>query len=240
MLSTENWTRKLTMNWRPSVFARYSCCDLCGIIGDFTSCICNACLEDLPLIHHACHHCGLPVPQHAQLCGQCVISPPISECTITAFHYRYPLDALIKKLKYREIIRLAAPLSDALAQKIVERNCLLPELLVPVPMHRYRLFRRGYNQATIISRLIGKRLGIRTDASLVERQRNTAPMFSLSATQRRQNISGVFKLRGSCPWTSVAIIDDVITSGSTVNELAHTLRRAGVLRIQLWALARAD
>jgi ComF family protein len=213
---------------------------LCGIAGDFASCLCNACRADLPFLHHACDRCGLPVTEGNWLCGRCVKSPPIAECTITAFHYRYPLDALIKHFKYKDVIRIATPLSDVLVQKIKARNFLAPEMLIPVPLHRYRLFRRGYNQAVVISRLLGSRLGIRTDATLVKRQRNTAPMFSLGASGRRQNIAGAFVVQRPCPWNSVAIVDDVITSGSTVNELARALRIAGIRHIQLWALARAD
>lgn len=228
------------MKWTPSFLSRLSCCELCGDTGEYSSCLCQGCLDDLPYLIDACHRCGIPVPRDVTVCGHCTGALPAADCTITAFHYRYPVDALIKQFKYREKIRLAAPLVDVLANKILAHKQVLPDVLIPVPLHYYRLFRRGYNQAAVLSTQLGAQLGIKTDFSLVVRKRNTAPMFRLNAMQRRLNISGVFELRRACTNLNVAIVDDVITSGSTVAELARTLRRGGARQIQLWALARAD
>lgn len=228
------------MKWIPSFFSGLSCCELCGDSGQYPSCLCQACLEDLPYLIDACYRCGIPVARGVTVCGQCPGASPVADCTITAFHYRYPLDALIKQFKYKEKIRLAVPLVDMLAKKILAHTQIMPDVLIPVPLHYYRLYRRGYNQAAILSAQLGARLGIKTDPGMVFRKRITAPMFRLNAVQRRQNISGVFELKRSCTNLNVAIVDDVITSGSTVTELARTLRRGGARQIQLWALARAD
>lgn len=228
------------MGWLESLIFRSARCDLCGITGVLRNCLCADCLNDLPQGGPRCLRCGRPVPRTVTECGKCLVTPLLADRTVTAFHYTYPIDALIKQFKYHQKIRLAAPLARVLAEEILSHRQPLPEVMIPVPLHNRRLYGRGYNQAIVIADALAACLGIAVDWRLVSRIRNTAPMFSLGARQRRRNISGVFSLQRPCAYRSVAIVDDVITSGSTVNELARTLRLAGVVRIEFWALARAE
>jgi len=147
------------------------------------------------------------------------------------------MDRLIQKIKYRDCIRLVSPLSNKLAACLAQHD--LPEALIPVPLHPYRLYGRGFNQSLEICRILNGCLGIKVFADLVVRTRNTKPMFELGAKQRSRNIRDAFRLTGLLGCRRVAIVDDVITSGSTANELARLLKRAGASRIEYWALARS-
>ncbi len=111
---------------------------------------------------------------------------------------------------------------------------------MPVPLHPHRLYTRGFNQSRQICSVLSWSLPLCTDTDLVIRTRNTLPMFNLEAEQRRENIEGAFQLVQHCRYKSIAIVDDIITSCSTMNELARLFHKAGVEQIQYWALARAD
>lgn len=228
------------MNWPELPVICPSRCEVCGKTGLLHECICAECLADLPALGAACSRCGIPTPEPVPVCGRCMVSPASADRTVTAFQYRYPLNALIKQLKYKQKIRLVTPLARRLANRVLSNTGLLPEVMVPVPLHYRRQYRRGYNQAIVICQALTEILGVPADPHLISRRRHTLPMFSLTASQRKRNIAGVFSLRGDCTYRSVAIVDDVITSGATVNELASVLRQAGVSRIEFWALARAD
>jgi ComF family protein len=215
-------------------------CDLCGATGIHAECLCAECLNDLLLINSSCLRCGRPLLQDAPACGKCLDEPGLAYRSIAAFHYQYPVDALIKRLKYRQCIRLATPLSRILSQRLTQVATPLPEVMIPVPLHRLRLYQRGFNQSMEICRVLERRLHIPVDTTSVIRAKATRPMFDLSASERRDNIAGAFKITRPLAYQSVAIVDDVITSGSTVNELACRLRDAGVAKIELWALARTE
>lgn len=215
-------------------------CELCGRRGRLQDCICPDCLADLPHTGSACERCGAQTPDEASLCGKCLQRPPLADRTVTAFHYAYPLDRLVRQFKYRQSLRLAKPLTGSLADCILERGGPAVDVLIPVPLHYRRQIGRGYNQATVICRLLEKRLNVPVDTQLVRRTRATRPMYALSVEQRRHNIGGAFMLTTSCPYRSIAIVDDVITSGATLNEIAGLLRRAGAEYIEFWALARAE
>lgn len=159
---------------------------------------------------------------------------------IAAFNYRYPLDGLIKQIKYKQRIRLVSPLVKILSDRIQAVSFTLPEVMVPVPLHPHRLYTRGFNQSRQICSVLSWSLPLCTDTDLVIRTRNTLPMFNLEAEQRRENIEGAFQLVQHCRYKSIAIVDDIITSCSTMNELARLFHKAGVEQIQYWALARAD
>jgi ComF family protein len=116
----------------------------------------------------------------------------------------------------------------------------MPELMIPVPLHFLRLYSRGFNQALEICRVLTKELNIPYDSTLVVRDTNTAPMAALARERRRENIRGAFRLARPLPSRSVAIVDDVITSGATSDGLAVLLREAGARHIQVWSLTRAE
>ena len=114
----------------------------------------------------------------------------------------------------------------------------MPELIIPVPLHKSRLKERGFNQALELARPLGQRFGIPVDIQAIRRTRATAPQSGLDKKERRRNIRGAFELKGKPLARHIAIIDDVVTTGNTVNELARILRRGGATRVEVWAIAR--
>jgi ComF family protein len=216
-----------------------SCCELCGTANTGPYCLCKDCITDLTRIIHDCSICGRALPEPG-VCGACLNNPLPLDRTVAVFQYRYPLTSLIKKYKYNQCLNLARPFARALSEKLAGLDAPLPELMIPVPLHYLRLYSRGFNQALEICRILNQDLKIPFDYNLVSRARNTAPMFALSAPQRRKNMVGAYKLQRPLLYRSLAIVDDVITTGTTGSELARLLRGAGARHVELWALARAE
>ncbi len=128
-------------------------------------------------------------------------------------------------------------MADFLQQRLKDEE--LPELIIPVPLHRARLRRRGFNQALEIARPVARRLDLKLESRAIRRVRSTSAQMDLPARKRRANIRGAFAVRAGLAATHVALIDDVVTTGATVNELSRVLRRAGVERVEVWVCARA-
>ncbi len=216
-------------------------CELCGKRDVLNECICQECLIDLPLMDLSCVSCGRELLHRDERCGKCLASPFLAQRVLTAFKYQYPLDVLVKLFKYKQQTRLIYPLARILAHRIrAASNAELPVVLIPVPLHHKRLYQRGFNQSQQICSALSGILGVGVDNGLVSRTRNTLPMVELEIDQRRTNIAGAFRWKKACDYKSVAIVDDVITSGSTMNEVAMLFRNAGVKHIEFWALARAE
>lgn len=153
-------------------------------------------------------------------------------------HYAPPVDYLLQQMKFHQKLDLVPLLAGFIVDEVTQREGDMPELIVPVPMHRVRLRQRGYNQALELARELSKRLGIPLDWRSCRRQRHTVAQTSLQGKERRKNLRGAFALQGKLP-SHVAIVDDVVTTGATVQEFALTLRRAGVETVEVWACARA-
>lgn len=204
--------------------------------------ICSACLRDLPRFSsNSCHQCGRPLSSPgpaAVSCGQCQRRPPGYDRVIAGFAYAEPVSQLVGQLKFQGRIQLARLLGELLAER-VGRADSSAEAIVPVPLHPQRLRERGFNQALEIARPLSRahKLPILRDA--IYRNRHTQPQSAQAAERRRHNVRGAFSLKRVPPYRSVAIADDVMTSGHTVNEIAQLLRRAGVERIEVWCVARA-
>jgi len=153
--------------------------------------------------------------------------------------YAYPVNHLIQRLKFAQQLEIARTLAGLLAEAIDERG--RPECLVPVPMHRARLRARGFNQATEIARRLGAHTGIPVEHDICVRVAPTVPQSTLPARARRRNVRGVFEVRRlPLGVHHVAIVDDVVTTGATVREMAGVLRKAGVGKVEVWACARTD
>ncbi len=215
-------------------------CLLCGAPGIQDLDLCAGCRADLPGNHNACMCCGLAlaVSSHC-ICGQCQQKTPAYERTMAPFLYQTPLDYLLPMLKFKGKLVYARLLGQLMADYLQQQCDCLPERLIPVPLHPSRLRERGFNQALELARPIAKRLKIGIDHKCCLRIRRTAPQTELDARQRRVNVRRAFRLTRTLPVRHVAIVDDVMTTGTTVNELARTLRRAGVRRVDVWACARA-
>ena len=223
-----------------ALFKIKSACVLCGDCTDQSTSLCIPCRKDLPVIHYACSICGLPLPVESDqsLCGQCLQLKPAVDYTHSLFYYESPIDHLIAKMKHGGDLSCAAILSDLLLES-VQSVSHMPEILIPVPLHNRRLVERGFNQSLEISRRVSKRLQVPIDTQCVRRVKSTQAQQTLNLTQRKQNIKGCFEVLNTNNYKHVVLIDDVITTGSTVNELARTLKKSGVEKVGVWSIARA-
>lgn len=216
-------------------------CVLCGAPGAMGRDLCAGCDRDLPRNLQACPRCALPLdgpaPQ-AVPCGRCQKrAPPFDRC-LTAFRYDGAVPSLEVGLKFRGRLNLARLLGQCLAERIRESGVALPEVLVPVPLHPGRLRKRGYNQALEVARWVGRELDLPVDSHCCVRTAATLPQTGLDERARRRNLRGAFDMAAGLPARHLAILDDVVTTGSTVSEMSRVLRRAGAERIQVWAVAR--
>lgn len=216
-------------------------CILCGDNCHNPLCLCTACQNELPYIDHACKSCGLPIEttEHANNCGACLTSPPpISQC-ISLLHYESPVDYLIKHMKYHNQLSIADLLGKLLAKKIKNLDLPRPQQIIPIPLHIDRLQQRGYNQAIEIGRQLSRELNIPLNLTDCSRTRSTAPQFDIPASERGDNIKNAFEISGNINAEHVTLIDDVMTTGSTVREVAKALLNAGVKQVDVWTCARA-
>jgi ComF family protein len=174
------------------------------------------------------------------ICDHCLLRRPAFDGAFVPYRYEFPLVELIHRLKYGGQVAIARILGMLLARRLAERELPAVDAIVPVPLHPSREARRGYNQAREIAVFAGELLGLPIESNLVHRIRNTEEQAALPAIVRRVNVSGAFEIRARKPLPpSVAIVDDVLTTGATVDALARVLRRAGCRHIEVWAVARA-
>lgn len=201
--------------------------------------LCDGCRQDLPLAANGCWRCGRPLPAAAGhgVCGTCQRQPPPFDQTLVLAHYAPPVDRLIQRLKFSGQLNVARLLGALLAERAAMR-AQLPEALVPVPLHSRRLRQRGYNQALEIARVVGEKLDMPVLERSCQRSRATPPQSDLPARARSANVRGAFTAGDLRGIRSLAIVDDVMTTGSTVAELAHGLRRQGARHIEVWVCAR--
>ena len=199
--------------------------------------LCRACLDLLPEQGPTCDRCASPLPA-GQQCGACVTrSPPFSRARVP-FLYAYPLDALIKAAKFSNRLDYLNHLGRIMADRLRDA-APPPECLVPVPLHWRRLIARGYNQALELARPLARELGVPLCADVCRRSRYTEPQTGLSARDRARNVRSAFRVARALPYRHIALVDDVLTTGSTARELARVLWSAGATTIEVWALARA-
>lgn len=218
-------------------------CVLCASATHTTEAICAPCLADLPWTSaHRCQQCGLP--SHHHVCGACLSDPPHFDFTQAVFQYGYPVDALLHAYKYQHALHLSLSLGNLMVTRIMNTltmNTLQSrnvEVLIAMPLHPARLKQRGFNQSLELAKVIAKHTGIRLDEQHCQRIKNTPPQASLKLKDRVRNIKGAFQYSGQLHGQHVAIIDDVMTSGASVNELAKTLKHAGAATVSCWLVAR--
>lgn len=198
---------------------------------------CNDCERDFILETSRCPVCARNSALN-ETCGVCLKQRPVFVSTDVLFKYQYPASHLIKAFKFYMRPELARCFAERLAYKRI-KNSTLPELMLPVPLHRKRQRQRGYNQALEFAVQISKHIGVEVDFSLCRRIKNTDPQSTLPMKIRRKNVEGAFCLNNKKIPEHIAIVDDVITTGSTVNEIAGLLKKAGCKHIEIWAIARA-
>lgn len=211
-------------------------CILCGADDPGGLSLCPDCRADLPWLARGCPHCALPLATPDQPCGACQTRPPPFDATVALFHYAPPVDALIQQFKFGQGLHLARLFAGLLADRLADAP--RPDCILPVPLHPLRQRERGFNQALEIAHPLARRLGCRVDAASCVRTRATPPQAQLSAAQRRRNLRGAFAMARPLPGRHIALLDDVMTTGSTLATLASLLRRAGAERVDVWVCAR--
>ena len=194
--------------------------------------LCEACRRELPqLADELCPRCALPTPRGA-LCGRCLAEPPAYDATTAVLAYDFPADALVHALKFRGELALAAYLGRLLLQAASAQQ---PDVVIAVPLSSERLRERGYNQAVEIARHVMPR---RLELGICVRERDSTPQIELPWDERQRNVRGVFNCNTNLGGASVAVVDDVMTTGATLDEVARTLKRAGAGRVVNWVVAR--
>ncbi len=216
-------------------------CLLCGDHGNNQMDLCQSCYISLPFYQGGCSLCAAPMPAttaETKVCGECQIKPPDFSMTHASFAYQEPVRYLIHGLKFKSHFanaRLLATLMKKQLQSFGDK----PDLLIPVPLHPQRYLQRGFNQSVEITKHLSKALHIPYSLNSCRRIRHSKPQAELSAKQRRRNLHRTFSVQIPKNIESIAIIDDVMTTGSTVRSIAKTFKQHGIAKIQIWVCARA-
>lgn len=222
-----------------------SCCSLCRqeraqVAGTF----CPECLDAIrPVDSPRCPRCSLPYPGETDrdhLCEHCLREPPAYTRVLAAAHYEGVLREAVHRFKYRGAIGLDRPLTFLLFDRF--EQCLAdfsPDLVVPVPLHVDRLRRRTYNQALLLARRLGRMLELPVGARALSRSRATHAQQKLSGRGRRANLRGAFAGSGEVAGRRVLLVDDVMTTGATVEACSRELRRCGAGEVLVAVLARS-
>lgn len=211
-------------------------CYLCR--GDSRGLLCEPCIGDLPfLARPRCPQCALPTAG-GKPCGRCVSDPPAYDATSAVFAYAFPADVLVQGLKFRGELALAPLLAEKLLSELRRTPVEPVDMIVPVPLHEARLMQRGYNQSIEIARGLAKPLGLPVLPDLCVRVRDTAAQLGLPWKERRENVRNAFSCRRAVEGKRVAVVDDVMTTGATLGEVAATLKKFGAVRVVNWVVAR--
>ncbi|WP_136680178.1 ComF family protein [Neptunomonas sp. XY-337] len=201
--------------------------------------VCSHCQQELPWSGSSCYRCaiGLDITVPRSLCQDCRALPPHFDHCHAAFEYRFPVNQLLKRAKHLAGANVLRTLARCLASSLLEQPQNWPDALVPVPLHQARQLKRGFNQAELIAKQLSTQLGIPLLADRLVRQTPTFSQAKLSARARRANLHSSFSLQHALP-RHVALIDDVMTTGSTANTISEYLKSTGVERVDVWVIAR--
>ncbi|HPX88257.1 MAG TPA: ComF family protein [Methylophilaceae bacterium] len=209
-------------------------CLLCAANASTGKQLCQACFEALPW-HTAqhCLQCGL-LSNHP-ICGHCLKEPPDFDATHAALRYEFPLDALMQQYKYGSALQTAHLFAQLISTHHTMQHV---DVIIPMPLHPQRLKERGFNQSLEIAKLLAKQFHVPLDFTSCTRTKYTPPQASLPLKERTKNIKGVFACSVNLAGKRIAIVDDVMTTGASLNELAKTLKKAGAAHVECWIVAR--
>lgn len=200
--------------------------------------LCAACDEDLPRLGDGrCPRCALASPGGA-LCGRCLAHTPAFDATVAALGYRFPADVLVQALKFRGELSLAPLLGGLLGARVARAERV--DLVLPVPLSNARLRERGFNQSLEIARIATASVRATLAPRACERLRDTPAQTGLPWAARARNVRGAFTCTMDLAGLSVAVVDDVMTTGATLEELARILKQSGAARVVNWVVARTD
>ena len=212
-------------------------CMWCGS-AEATEGACEGCKTELPWNRVACPGCAQPMPV-AALCSKCLKRAPAFDSAWTAFVHVAPIRRGVLQLKYGARFEQARVLGSLMGRAIAAQANPLPDLLVPVPLTRRKLFGRGYNQAQEVARAVSRVIGVSLDPRAAVLVRSPGDQIGQTAAQRRRNLRGAFRFERDLNGLRVALVDDVMTTGATLDALARAARKAGAAGVEAWALARA-
>lgn len=196
--------------------------------------LCPACEAAIPWIGEACRVCALPLAQGG-ICGACAVHPPAFDAALACFEYRFPLDRLVQRFKFAGDLASGRWLAACMARRMRGAHA---DLVVVPPLARSRLRERGFNQALELARPVARALGIPCAAAALARVRETQPQPGLHRDERARNLRDAFRCDARVEGLHAALVDDVLTTGATAQEIARVLKAAGAARVSVWALAR--
>ncbi len=202
--------------------------------------LCGDCWQELPWNRPACRRCAEPLNSPLQpLCRRCARRAPPQTLCVAAWRYQQPVSAWIQACKFARQLGYLPAFADALAEALCTHGAPRPDLLLPVPLHPERLRQRGFNQSELLAQRLARQTGLPLARRAARRLRPTPPQSrQASRAERRRNLRGAFAVDIRLHGLHCALIDDVITTGATVESLAQACRRAGAARVDVWALAR--
>ncbi|BCM25802.1 hypothetical protein ZMTM_20610 [Methyloradius palustris] len=152
------------------------------------------------------------------------------------FRYEFPVDAMLQRYKYQHLLNMAQTFAQMIITDLPNAN--LPDLIIPMPLHPLRLKERGFNQSLEIARIVGKSLNIKVDTQACSRIKSSPPQASLPLKERVKNMQGAFTFNTQLDGLNIALIDDVMTTGASLNSLAKTVKKAGAINVECWVVAR--
>jgi len=212
-------------------------CGLCNAATGSHLPLCQSCLSELPLLGTACNTCALPVAS-AGSCGKCQQHRPVCEQTEALFLYQEPLSQLVQQFKFRRKLEYGCLFSCLMAKKLLSLP-EKPDVIIPVPLHSSRLRSRGFNQSWEIARQLSRITGIKASHKFCRRIKKTPLQTGLKASERRRNLKQAFSITANVKGLHVCIVDDVMTTGSTLEAIAVALKAAGAARVSGLVVARA-
>lgn len=211
-------------------------CMVCGEAGQDGRDLCRACHAALPWQGAACLRCALPLPGQGT-CGACLQHPPPLTEAHATFDYAFPLDRLLPRLKFHRDFASGRVLTQAMADHCGQ--LARPDALLPLPLHRERLRRRGFDQALELARPLAHALGLPLLDGVLTRAKSTSAQSRLDAEARKRNLRGAFHVLAGTPLPPhIVLVDDVMTTGATLHAAAHALLASGASRVDAWVCAR--
>lgn len=249
----KNWTLRIVSQTKPPSWKVFHTlvpydCILCGKNSANPANLCPTCSQDLPLIRHPCRYCSVETVQSVSqsICGPCTVKKPVFNQCVAAMSYATPADQLISQFKFNANFAAGLALGEVLAQRF-KRHCEYhgyPDAIVPIPLHRARLQERGFNQALELAKQMSQLTGTPVHNYVLTRIKNTLPQTEIKrASLRKSNLKKAFvciDLPRDGKIKRIALVDDVVTTGSTLNEAARALFIKGAERVDCFCIARAS